>query len=286
MQMARSSTAVLRATAILDFIAEHPNQSFAMSELVRAINVSHSTCHSIVSALVEAGYLYRTKDRTYALGARLARISQAAGDRSTLLQVAKPELRHLADKFDLVCSALILEGDSCVIRERSTTARHVGTFAGLGRRLKLQAPVAAAFFVSSPERANEWLATLPKGDQDSAHRLLQAGVSFLRQHGYVAFLNDRDEIQKMAPHQRLDRANLPLKPAASIEADGVYDLSTIVAPVYDANGHVEFIVALGGSEFAVAGSAALAMAEELMLTTARISSFVLDPVRIGQAGQS
>jgi DNA-binding IclR family transcriptional regulator len=55
--MSRSSPGVMRVAAILNFIADHPGQAFAMTDLVRALKLSRATCHALLTGLVEVGYL-------------------------------------------------------------------------------------------------------------------------------------------------------------------------------------------------------------------------------------
>ena len=70
--MSRSSPGVRRVAAILNFIADHPGQAFALTDLVRALKLSRATCHALLTGLVDVGYLFRTSDKTYVLGPALA----------------------------------------------------------------------------------------------------------------------------------------------------------------------------------------------------------------------
>ena len=73
--MTRTSPGVKRIAAILDFLADHPTQSFALTDLVRALKLSRATCHALLTGLVDVGYLFRTSDKTYVLGPALATIA-------------------------------------------------------------------------------------------------------------------------------------------------------------------------------------------------------------------
>eukprot|EP00456_Euglypha_rotunda_P003034 TRINITY_DN105420_c0_g2_i1.p2 TRINITY_DN105420_c0_g2~~TRINITY_DN105420_c0_g2_i1.p2 ORF type:complete len:111 (-),score=19.28 TRINITY_DN105420_c0_g2_i1:10-342(-) len=57
--MARSSPGVKRIVSILNFFADHPEQAFTLTDLVRALKLSRATCHALLTGLVESGYLYR-----------------------------------------------------------------------------------------------------------------------------------------------------------------------------------------------------------------------------------
>lgn len=283
--MARSSSAVLRAAAILDFVAEHPGQSFSMVELVSALRISHSTCHSLISALVDVGYLFRTSQKTYALGPRLASIARAAQDNSSLLEMAKPELRRIANRLDLVCSALVREGPLSVVRERSTSARHVGYAVQIGMTLRLRAPLAAAFFVSSPEKAAEWLSQLGELDVVAERETMRQGIDFLRAHGFVVLLNNPAAARTAVPIDALfDGAVDQLKVSLmlTISEQEPYSVSSIVTPVFDAAGDVAFVLSLIGHDNPVAGAQVRMLGQELKAASTRISAYVMDDRRRDQ----
>ena len=54
--MTRTSPGVKRIAAILDFLADHPTQSFALTDLVRALKLSRATAHALLTGLVEVGW--------------------------------------------------------------------------------------------------------------------------------------------------------------------------------------------------------------------------------------
>ena len=276
---ARSSNAVLRAATILDFIAEHPNQSFTMAELVRALKLSQSTCHSILSALVESGYLYRTTEKTYALGARILNLAQVAGDRSSLLQIAKSEMRYLSNKLDLVCSAMSLEDGEIVIRERSASARHVGTYARLGQKIPFRAPIAVAFFASSPNKAEEWLSHLPPGKAAHERQEMKKGLAFLRDHGFLAILTEEYDPTIFWSNTRKTNDFDKMKSSVilDIDDDEFIDVTGLLVPVYNAHGNVEFVFTLAGYDAPVLGCDIYAAAADLKAASSRVSAFVLDP---------
>lgn len=282
-QMARSSAAVLRAAAILDFIAEHPGQSFTMVELVRALKLSHSTCHSLVSALVDVGYLYRTTQKSYALGPRLAAIARVSRDHASLLDIAKPELRELATKHDLVCSVLVREGNFSVVKERSTSARLIGYTSQIGMPLRLRAPLASAFFVTSPARAEEWLSLNADLNRNAERSALNQGIEFLRMHGFIVLLTNPDAPSPATtPLEKLfdgEVEKLAVRAAVSIEPNLEYDVSSIVSPVFNAEGDVEFVLSLIGYEKPLLGSEIVTFGEEVKSASIRVSSAVLDTTR-------
>ncbi|MFD2135638.1 helix-turn-helix domain-containing protein [Novosphingobium resinovorum] len=155
--MSRSSPGVARVAAILNFIADHPGQAFALTDLVRALKLSRATCHALLTGLVDVGYLYRTTDKTYVLGPALAAIGRTAAAHFSPLQVAQPEMRSLADEFDVVCGAYFLEGDVIHLRERAASLSHIGYPVPLGTRMPLRWIQAMTFFARSARDADAWV---------------------------------------------------------------------------------------------------------------------------------
>lgn len=282
--MTRSSSAVLRAAAILDYIAEHPGQSFTMADLVRALKLSQSTCHSLLAALVQVGYLYKTAEKTYVLGSGLVSIGRQAAHRSSLVEIARPELRRLANGFDLISSALVRREGQCVVCERSASASQLGFVTRIGTTLRFRAPIAAAFFAKAPDAAEAWLADFSSDPQVVAdeRRVLYEGVTFFTKYGFLALLTNPKGFPANATlEQSFDTPinDLPIRSVDSIQEDSVYDLSSIVAPVYNETGAVDFIVSLFGYREPVGGARVLALGEELRNTCDRISTFALEPNR-------
>lgn len=282
--MTRSSPAVLRAAAILDYIAEHPGQSFTMADLVRALKLSQSTCHSLLAALVQVGYLYKTGEKAYALGSGLVNIGRQAEHRSSLLEIARPELRRLANSFDLISSALVVREGQCIVRERSASASQLGFVTRVGTTLRFRAPLAAVFFATAPDAAEAWLAAFSSDSQVIAEerKAFHEGVYFFKKYGFLALLaNDNNNREVTSLEQSFDAPlnEMPVKYVESIHKDYVYELSSIVAPVYNETGAVDFIVSLFGYREPVRGAGVLALGQELRKACDHISAFALEPNR-------
>ena len=275
--MARSSPGVRRVAAILDFMADHPGQAFALTDLVRALKLSRATCHALLTGLVEVGYLYRASDKTYVLGPALAAIARTAAANFSPLQVAQPEMRQLADRFDVVCSAVFLEGDSIVIRERAASVSHVGYSAPLGARAKLRSPFAAAFFAWSPEDADDWLnRELPRPNADQREALKES-MEFGREHGFLAFLRNPAVVNAERAAEQVfgaETAEFPVLLAKQLEADEQYPLISVTAPVFERGGKVAFVIGLMGVNRRLRGNEVLEIAEELQGACGRIGDFI------------
>ena len=274
--MSRSSPGVGRVAAILNFIADHPGQAFALTDLVRALKLSRATCHALLTGLVDVGYLYRTSDKTYVLGPALAAIGRTAAQHFSPLQVAQPEMRSLADEFDVVCAAYFLEGDMIHLRDRAASLSHVGYPVPLGTRMKLRSPQAAAFFAWSPAEAEGWLETVEPKPSAERREIMFAAMEFAREHGFVVLLRrpgfDMTPSYDREPGAESDE--IPVAPVASIETAGVYSVGALMAPIFDERGKVSFCLLMAGFHAAMTGSQVLEAGGRLRAACARISAFV------------
>jgi len=274
--MSRSSPGVRRVAAILNFIADHPGQAFALTDLVRALKLSRATCHALLTGLVDEGYLYRTSDKTYVLGPALASIGRTATQHFSPLQVAQPEMRALADDFDVVCGAYFLEGDTIHLRERAASASHVGYPVPLGTRMPLRAEQAASFFARLPRDAEAWLArTQPKPSEEQIDGL-KRGMGFARDHGYLVLtrragfdVRDAGDVGNRALVE-----DPPVGVQTVFESAQLYSVAAIMAPIYDGHDKVTISLLLAGFMSAMSPAQIAESGGRLAAACGRISRFL------------
>jgi DNA-binding IclR family transcriptional regulator len=265
--------------AILNFIADHPGQAFALTDLVRALKLSRATCHALLTGLVDVGYLYRTSDKTYVLGPALAAIGRTAAQHFSPLQVAQPEMRSIADEFDVVCAAYFLEGDTIHLRDRAASLSHVGYPVPMGNRMKLRSPLAVAYFAWSPKDAETWLETTdPKPSPEKRELMFQA-MDFARRHGFAVLVRAHDF--DLSPSQQMpaqdvgaDSDEIPVVPVAAVDPVQVYPIGALMAPIFDARGKVSFALVMAGFHGNMTGQQILDAGNRLRGACDRISEFV------------
>jgi DNA-binding IclR family transcriptional regulator len=273
--MTRLSPAVSRTVAVLDFFADHPMRSFTMTDVVRSLKLSRATCHALLAALVDSGYLFRDSNKNYVLGPRLAAIGRVAHESFSPLAVARSEMRTLADEFDVVCAAVALEGSEMVTRERAASISHLRWAVAEGSRLPFRAPYGAAFAAWMPEpEIDAWLAnavhplTPQMIDED------KASLAFFRRLGFCFGLRKekiRDEAH--AKSMQLDE-NLTFYFPTELKLDEEYELGSIAAPIFGADRRVDFNLALVGFTHAVSGRDIAQMGAQIKAACDRISTYV------------
>lgn len=279
--MARSSPGVRRVAAILDFIADHPGQSFTLTDLVKALKLSRATCHALLTGLVEVGYLYRASDKNYVLGPRLAAVGRIAAQHASPLQVAQPEMRALADEFEAVCGAFFRDGNEIVVRDRASSHAHVGWSVPIGSRLKLRPSSAAIFFASSPQaELDAWLSGYSPPPSPEQRAELLNGLAFVREHGYLPIMSDpgpaaAERSLEQALHER--NSEFPTSSVTlltKLNDDQSYRLASIVAPVFDVGGKVAFALDISVFDRLVSASDIKRMGARLCAAGDRITTFI------------
>jgi DNA-binding IclR family transcriptional regulator len=260
--------------AILDFFADHPGQSFTLTDLVRALKLSRATCHALLAGLVDSGYLYRTHDKSYVIGPRLVAIGRIAGEHFSPLQVAQPEMRALADEFEAICSAFFREGDEVVVRARAASMSQLGWSIPQGTRLPLVPPFGIIYdaWSSSAEIAASLDRLSPTPEQRES---MLKGVAFAREQGFVfgarnpgmPLYKDVEQIFRGAP------AEFPIVLESAIDPHREYQLSNIIAPVFDAKQEMAFTLGLMGFTRLYSGAAIDRMGRRLREACDRITNF-------------
>jgi DNA-binding IclR family transcriptional regulator len=249
--MARPSPSVQRVIAMLNFFADQPEGIFSLSELARALLLNKATCHSLLGELVNAGFLSRTSDRLYIIGPGFARLGQVANIHLSPLQVAKQEMRRLADEHDCVCSALFLEGGEVRVRERVASASHLSYAATLDMHWPLRPLFGSIYHAwSEPAAADAWMDGLSPPTSPAERSRTRDGMAFAREHGFQFVYRSSPYRQDVPFMQWLflqDPTKRPLQLGTALDHDAAYRVEWISAPVFDVDGRVRF--AIGTSRF-------------------------------------
>lgn len=264
--------------AVLNFFADHPGQAFTLTDLVRALKLSRATCHGLLAGLVEAGYLYRSSDKSYLLGPALVAIGEVAKAHYSPLQAAKPEMRVLADRYDATCSASFREHGDVVVRDRAAAASHLGYSVPRGTRLPLAPQFASLFFVWSPAaEIAAWIKELDIAPTDAQRAALHRGAEFIRSNGFLVGIRNISQALDERSHDWLhvpEYANAPILPLFELDPDQSYHVTFVQAPVFDARRRVVFVLGLQGFDGPKAGSEIREMGERVRQVCDRVATFI------------
>ncbi|TFV59907.1 MarR family transcriptional regulator [Mycobacterium sp. PS03-16] len=257
----RTSPPSERVMRILDFLADHPDRRFGVSDLARRVELSKPTCLGIVTALTDAGYLLRdAADKTYRLGPALIRLGHKAQESMRVSPAAREELRRLSTRFR-VTAAL-----SGVVEDRITLLDLVapaGARPGVevGQSYPFAPPVGLMFVLWDDDAVRSWLAREPTIPLRTGTERLDRVMAECRADGYL--------VERQTPGgRRLYRlmagmsSDLPeelralLGELVSDIGERVYlrsersqgrrrhDISVISAPVYDHHGRQVMVASM------------------------------------------
>lgn len=255
----RPSPPTERVVTILDFLAEHPHDSFGLSELARRTALSKPTCLGILTTLVDADYLLRdAQDKTYRLGPRLIALGHTAQESMRVNPAAREELRRLSVAFGTTAAL------TAVIDDRITLLELVGPHdvgVRAGQSYPFAPPVGLMFVLWDDDALRAWLAKEPTIPLRTDSERLERVIRDCRESGYL--------VERMTPGGRRlyalmagvsstlpDELRALLGEMISDIGERVYlrseaaggrqrsDISVISAPVYDHHGHQAMVVSL------------------------------------------
>ena len=110
MQTPRRSSALTKALAVLEAVADQP-QAVGLPDLAVRLNLARQTVHRVLAQLERAGLVQRDPSRErYAIGprqARLALTTLASNNQNTLTKVL---LQNLVDEVKETCNIGVLDG--------------------------------------------------------------------------------------------------------------------------------------------------------------------------------
>lgn len=274
--MTRSSPGVARVVAILNFMAEHPDESFTLTDIVRALKLSRATCHALLAGLVEANYLYRTNDKSYVLGSALIHLGQVADKHLSPVRISLPEMRVLADEYDAVCTAVFREGNEIIVRERAASRSNLGWSVPRGTRLPLKPPAGTNWVSWSPEAdADAFIdATMP-GVSKEFREELHAGIRLTRELGFQIILRTSDD-QRGSIGWLFNEpdAVAGISVATSLDEGQTYPLASLAAPVFDAQKNVAFVLVLSGLGGTYTAAQIMQMGKRLSDAGHRLTDFL------------
>jgi len=109
-----------------------------VTEISRALDLSKSTVHRILTALVDRQYVLKDETtRRYRLGFKLLLLSSQVLNSLELRQIARPELVELAGKTRETVHLVWKEGDEGVYVEKIDTPETIGLMSRVGKRMPL-----------------------------------------------------------------------------------------------------------------------------------------------------
>lgn len=271
--MTRPSPAVRRIVSVLNFFAEHPQQAFTLTQIIKSLRMNPSTCYALLLGLAEGGYLFRNPDKSYVLGPASLALANSAQQHFSPLDVARQEMRLLADELDVVIAALFLERDELVVRERAASLMHLGWVPPPGQRYPAY-PWGSIFMTPLPEAEIEaWMDKTAIPLSEEQRQEIRRQIEFCRRHGYVFAVHPSNRIEpvRVGLEGMTDPAPRYITKLASNQT---YYLQFLTAPVMNGLGKVAFTLALHGFTSAYSAAEVEGMGDRLREACGRITAFI------------
>ena len=245
---------------VLEFLALDNPVAPTMSEIARRTGLSKATCHSILLALAEGGYVRRDPmSLTYSLGPGLITLGASAASSLRLPEVARSEMELLSDMLGLTTVAAVTAGTHLVVISTVSPSQSFHVTLPIGQMVPFAPPLGAAFVAwASTREVDAWLDRAPRGLNEVERRHFYAALAAVREHGYSVTLSDprgrefAEAVEQAARHPESQAARthrdeligelamttLP----ATLEEGRTYRLTQLSAPVFDDAGSVVLVV--------------------------------------------
>jgi DNA-binding IclR family transcriptional regulator len=260
--MSAPAPAASRALAVLSYLTANPQQSFTLSELSSALSINMASLSAILRSLVDSGYLLRhPRHKTYELGPAVIAAGNAASVRHPVVELARPEMRRLAEETGSECVGSTVVGDEILIMVLEGRPSVQLPQMSLGQRIPLNPPLGGVFLAwSPPTRIERWLAQLGKNIDTATRTHLASALDHVRRRGYSVNLFS-DQLQRVT-QTLTELAHHPLQKdlhkqlvelvsslgsdyeLLDADPDKEYDGALVAAPVFGSDGSVVFAVTL------------------------------------------
>jgi len=270
--MAANSPAVERVVSVLNFFAEHRPQAFNLSQVIRSLKLNRATCHGLLSALVDNGYLFRNSDKTYVLGPTLLAIGRNAEESFSALDVMRLELRKLADEFNVIAVALAEENEQIVIRDRAASRSHLGWAPPAGVTYSFYPWGLVFVSLLRAEELETWIDTAASRLSKRQREELHERALFVRRHGFSFWVHDPERAEPI--NGSSDRVRNPGRMITELDPAASYQLSHMEAPIVNDRGMAEFVIALHNFDGLYSGAEINAIAERLKDSCRHVTTYI------------
>lgn len=281
--MVRPALSASRGIDIIDFLACFPGRGFTLSEIVKGTGINLASCHAVLNALAERGYVARDPGaKTWRLGPVLHAMGQVALASQPLLAATRAAASALRDETGLATLASTVIGEEIVGVVACDTPD--GRSAGLhvGERMPLVPPVGASFLAWADEEAvTAWLERAAPDSDEAMRAYWRDGLARIRERSFQVELRAPGGSQMAARMEEMaagrgavrykgellklvqSLGRHPMQPD-TIAPEGRYDLILIAAPVFDAEGRCAYNLCMGGFDRSLSGAEVQALGERLV----------------------
>jgi DNA-binding IclR family transcriptional regulator len=186
---ARHVGSVVRALAVLDALAEHP-QGLGVNELARRIGVNASTASRLLATLESGGMVERAAGGPYRLGLRLVALADGVLAGLDVRELARPRLRALAAATGETATLSVPAEHDAVTVDFVSGAASVVSLARIGRPSVAHATAVGKVALAHGGSAGELTAFTARTIVDAG--ALAREVERVRQRGWADAVGERE----------------------------------------------------------------------------------------------
>ena len=290
--MTRPAPAVVRSTAILDFLSSNPSERYTLSEISQALDINMASALAILTALGDAGYVHRhPTHKTYALGPALVALGTAAMTQHRAIGAASEIMQKLALECETECVASVVVGGDIVIVLSAGRPRATGNDVRVGQHIPMIPPLGGIFMAWDDEAMRaRWFDGLGVESSVDERRYYEAALAGIRERGFsmglesgaraqvgstlhdhvLSSANDRlrGEAVDLIAALRHDYEVVDMKKAAN------HPVSNIAAPVFGPEGDVVLGLTLQGFGTTLSARDVATLSDALMSSALQVTRLV------------
>lgn len=291
----RPSPQTERVVNLFDHLAGPGNDGMTLTEVTRHLDVHKASCHSMLSELLQAGWLLRDPVRkTYHLGPALVRLGREAASRYPALVLARSAMAELSAATGAHCVAFAVSDDYSTVVDQVRSPHGGGHPMPIGTQFPHRPPYGASIVAwAGPNARERWLAGLP---QDVRERYRQA-LTAAEQRGFAVGLH-------ILPDLRLQELALIVRSAEvrstrlsqlaqaltdelthqeewfpiSLAPDRSYEVSHIDSPILEGS-RIALMLSLVPSAEPMSGAAVTRLGTQLSSASRRLSAALVQEAR-------
>lgn len=126
---------IVKAAAIIEVLSASED-SLALSDIVKELNIAKSTLHGLISTLVDVGYITQDSDTgQYRLGIKLFEIGNTVPRRWDERTIAYPYMQKLAEQTGETIHLAVLDNFEVLYINKLESSKSIRIVTGLGVRM-------------------------------------------------------------------------------------------------------------------------------------------------------
>ena len=218
----RHVESVLSALSLLDCFVSEPVLS--VKQLIRMTGLTRNRVMRLCGTLEKGGYLIQDLEaRNFSLGFQIMVLGKAFEKSNTLITIARPILKELAQNTGESASLYVLEGTKRLVLAREEGTQVIRYLVAEGQRLPIHAGASGKVLLAfSPEEVTRKLINDKKLTSFTPHTLTDPGVL------------------------RTELAKIRLAGYAFSQSERAADAASIAAPVFDHDNYLIGAISISG----------------------------------------